>query len=352
MRRYICACVILCLVIIDMYAGHDTAMVNPYGRSHVTLNGMWNVLIDPFLIGKEESRKVYDDVKDPAALFYEYSFDGARQLKVPGDWNHQFPDMEYYEGNVWYARYFDAPQSADRRHFLYFCGVSNRCTVYLNGEELGGHEGAFTPFQFEVTGKLREKGNFLCVAVSNVRTPDSIPAMSFDWWNYGGITRDVLLVSTPEVFVHDYFFRLDKEDASKVRLDMTLSGKAASEVKVAIPALGVEKMFAVGKGGEVSAVFPVSGLDRWSVSDPVLYDVHISADGKTVDVHDRIGFRDVRTEGEKIILNGEPVFLRGITFHEEIPQHRRRACTQDDARQLLNEVAALGCNMVRLSHYP
>lgn len=71
------------------------------------------------------------------------------------------PELKYYEGTVWYARRFDAPEQTGRRQFLYFGAVSYRCRVYLNGEEIGAHEGGFTPFEIEVTGRLRPEGNFL-----------------------------------------------------------------------------------------------------------------------------------------------------------------------------------------------
>ncbi len=339
---------------VALSSAETTAMINPYGREYISLNGKWSVLVDPFLIGKEKSRMVYDDVKDSSALFYEYSFEEARQIEVPGDWNHQYADMEYYEGYVWYARSFDAPERSEGRHFLYFAGVSNSCEVYLNGEELGSHEGAFTPFEFEVTGKLRDKGNFLCLCISNVRRPDAIPAMSFDWWNYGGITRDVMLVSTSDVFVRDYFFRLDKEESSLVSVDVVLSENAepGTEVQVRVPGLGIDRILKTGNGGRASATLPAESLRLWDISNPVLYDVKVSVPGQRSEVSDRIGFRSISTEGDKILLNGRPVFLKGITFHEEIPQQRRRACTEEDARQLLEDVAVLGCNMVRLSHYP
>ncbi len=70
--------------------------------------------------------------------------------------------------------------------------------VYLNGKEIGSHEGGFTPFQFNITDLIIEGENFLAVEVNNTRTADAIPALSFDWWNYGGITRDVMLVHTPK----------------------------------------------------------------------------------------------------------------------------------------------------------
>ena len=319
----------------------------------ISLNGTWNTLVDPYLIGKEASRQVYKDKKDTPALFYEYSFEGARPMEVPGDWNHQYKDLDYYEGTVWYARHFDAP-AGDGRFFLNFEGVSARCDVYLNGELLGSHEGAFTPFEFEVTGLLRPEGNFLCLAVNNERRADAIPARSFDWWNYGGITREVSLVQRPQTFIRDYFLRLKKGTTDRICLDLSLSGKASAGARVllSIPELGLESTLTAGKDGKGAAELPVKGLELWSPSNPKLYEVSLSLEGSDERISDRIGFRDIAVRGEKILLNGEEIFLKGINIHEEIPQESRRAWSEADACQLLGEAEKLGCNMVRLAHYP
>ena len=330
-------------------------MTNPYGRTFESLNGEWNTLVDPYLIGTDRAREVFRDKKQEPALFYEYAFEGARPMQVPGDWNHQYPDLDWYEGTLWYARRFPSPTENARRHFLYFGGVSSRCTVYLNGEELGSHEGAFTPFQFEVSGLLRQgEDNFLCVAVDNVRRKEAIPALSFDWWNYGGITRDVMLVSVPEVYISSYFIRLSP-DGRHIVLEAGADGAKGGRIRLEIPSLKVDKTFPVGEDGHVAVSLPVKGLEYWSPAHPRLYDVRLSLlEGRSTldEVADRIGFRTIRTEGEKLLLNGEEVFLRGISFHEEIAQEGRRACTEADARQLLGAARELGCNMIRLSHYP
>ena len=141
---------------------------------------------------------------------YEYSFDtGCLRLDVPGDWNSQTPELKYYEGTVWYARPFEARAIPGRRSVLHFAGVSYRATVYLNGHKIASHEGSFTPFEVDVTDFLSSDGkNFLVVEANNRRKPDAIPAEAFDWWNYGGITRDVLLLDLPERHVSDYTVRL------------------------------------------------------------------------------------------------------------------------------------------------
>ena len=87
---------------------------------------------------------------------------------------------------------------------------------------------------------VKEGGNFLAVEVDNTRTADAIPALSFDWWNYGGITRDVMLVHTPKNYIRDYFIQLDKYDSDRVHAEVQLSAQNAGQlVKIEIPELKI-----------------------------------------------------------------------------------------------------------------
>ena len=325
-------------------------IANVYGREMQSLNGKWDAVVDLYDQGRKN--KIYLNRKPEGKTdFYEYAFVNGLRLDVPSDWNSQTPELKYYEGTVWYARRFDAPRRDGRRLFLHFGAVSYRCRVYLNGEEIGSHEGGFTPFQIEVTGKLKPADNFLAVEVNNTRTPDAIPAMAFDWWNYGGITRDVSLVCVPEVFVEDYFIRLDKDSADRISADVRLSGApAGTSVLVEIPELKVRETASADERGAAALSFRVKNLKRWSPEDPKLYRVIVSAGRDRVE--EMIGFRNVRVEGEDIYLNGAPVFLKSVSFHEEIPQRMGRAFSESDAVMLLSEARALGCNMIRLAHYP
>lgn len=325
-------------------------IANVYGREMQSLNGKWDAIVDLYDQGRKN--KIYLNRKPEGKTdFYEYAFENGLRLDVPSDWNSQTPELKYYEGTVWYARRFDAPRQDGRRLFLHFGAVSYRCRIYLNGEKIGSHEGGFMPFQIEVTGKLKPADNFLAVEVNNTRTPDAIPAMAFDWWNYGGITRDVSLVSVPEAFVEDYFIRLDKDSADRISADVRLSGApAGTSVLVEIPELKVRETASADERGAAALSFRVKNLKRWSPEDPKLYRVIVSAGRDRVE--EMIGFRNVRVEGEDIYLNGAPVFLKSVSFHEEIPQRMGRAFSESDAVMLLSEARALGCNMIRLAHYP
>lgn len=326
-------------------------LTNVYGRDFQSLNGKWDAIIDLYNQGRKN--KIYENKKPQGKTdFYEYSFEHGLRLNVPSDWNSQLPELKYYEGTVWYARRFDAKKETGKRMFLYFGAVNYRCRVYLNGTEIGRHEGGFTPFQIEVTDKVKETDNFLAVEVNNIRTVDAIPAMAFDWWNYGGITRDVMLITTPKEYIKDYFIQLDKQKANLIDIRVQLSEKSANaNVMVEIPELKIkQKLTTDSQGIATASVENVKKLERWSPDSPKLYNVIVSSDNDRVE--EVIGFRNITVKGEDIYLNDKPIFLKSISFHEEIPQRKGRAFSEADAVMLLSEAKALGCNMIRLAHYP
>lgn len=325
-------------------------MTNVYGRHVQSLNGKWDAIVDQYDQGRKN--KIYlNKSPENKTDFYEYAFEHGLRLNVPSDWNSQRSELKYYEGTMWYARKFDTVKARDGRLFLYFAAVSYRCRIYLNGKEIAQHEGGFTPFQVEITDAVNEKDNFLAIEVNNTRQIDAIPAMAFDWWNYGGITRDVFLVSTPKVFIDDYFIQLDKTKTDKINASVKLSDKLANaSVTIEIPELQLKQTLKTDALGEVKTTFTSAKIKPWSPSSPKRYSVKVSSE--TDHIEEEIGFRNVWVKGQDIYLNGQPIFLKSISFHEEIPQRRGRAFSQADAVMLLSEAKALGCNMIRLAHYP
>lgn len=341
---------IFLLVCTSLFLHASATLINAYGRDYKMLNGRWDAIID--LYDQGDRMKVYENRKPEGETdFYEYSFDGGLRLEVPGDWNSQSPELKYYEGTVWYGRHFDAEPSPGQRSILYFGAVSYRCNVYLNGKKIASHEGGFTPFEIDVTDEIKKGDNFLVVEVNNRRTRDAIPALAFDWWNYGGITRDVMLINVPDNYVKDYFIRLRKDNPDVIDIDVSMS-RPESGVKVSVEIPDLKKRFEAitDDNGKVSGEIKVKNLKRWAPDAPVLYDVTIN--GGNDRVTEEIGFRNINVEGTKILINGEPQFMRCISFHEEIPQRLGRACTKDDAVMLLSEASDLGVNMIRLAHYP
>lgn len=328
----------------------SAVITNVYGRDYQMLNGLWDVIVDQYDQGAR--MKIYEN-KSPKGLtdFYEYSFDGGERLHVPGDWNSQSQELKRYEGTVWYGRHLKHEARPSERKILYFNGVNYRCKVYLNGKKITEHEGGFTPFEVDVTDSLKDGDNFLVVEVNNTRTPQSIPAMAFDWWNYGGITRDVMLVTVPDNYIQDYFIRLAPESSDIIDIDVKMSDASAGvDVKVTIPELNQRFEGVTDANGMVKGRLKAKKLQRWDFENPKLYDVVIETDADRVT--EEIGFRNIAVRGNDILLNGKPQFMRSVSFHEEIPQRQGRAFSHNDAVMLINEAKELGVNMVRLAHYP
>lgn len=143
-------------------------IVNVAGRKTVSLDGLWKTIVDPYENGYYDYRRkplkdnmsyfADDDFDKDRTKLFEYNFNTDRTLLVPGDWNTQRPQLYYYEGTVWYRNLFDYEPRADRRTFLYFGAANYETIVGLNGRKIGKHVGGYTPFNFEITGKVREGG--------------------------------------------------------------------------------------------------------------------------------------------------------------------------------------------------
>lgn len=340
---------------------------NAWSRPRLSLNGEWSVIVDPYETGYRHHRDWEPFDQKPTAprrAYYrdaqprdlsdriEYDFDTGPTARVPGDWNHQRDEWTLYEGTLWYQRDFAYQLPAGQKLFLRFEAVNYRADIYLNGTKVGSHEGGFDPFEFEISDRLAEGLNSLVVRVDNRREPESVPGMTTDWWNYGGITRDVYLYETPGTYLADYHLQLDPSVAGDVATGFVqlAGGTDVREVTLEIPELGVHAVLPLDSSGRADLQLGLEGLRRWEPASPTLYAVRWTA-GKDV-LEDRIGFRTIERVGSELLLNGRPIFLRGISVHEEIPMGPRRAHSRADAEQLLGWARELHCNFVRLAHYP
>lgn len=356
--------ILLALTLSPLMCLAQDLIINTSGRNSTSLNGNWNYIIDPYETGYYSFHAEVYDQKNPASTsaYYnnyhaknktelvEYDFDKSPQMKIPGDWNTQDEKLLYYEGTVWLKKSFNYSLKKGRRLFLYFGAVNYKAEVYLNGKKLGIHEGGFTPFNFEISAVVKDSANYLVVKADNKRSKERVPTLNTDWWNYGGITRDVLLIEEPGVFISDYSVQLKKNDKGKISGIIKLANASGNEkVTVEIPGLRVKKDLQTYADGTAAFEIPVSeDIKYWSPESPKLYDVFIETAYQKL--KDEIGFRTIETKGPDILLNGKPVFLRGICMHEEI--NGRRAHSYADAEKLLQWAKQLGCNYIRLAHYP
>ncbi len=341
-------------------------LINTTNRNITTLNGNWNYIVDPYETGYYNYRHEAFDKGDKKSInaFYnnyhaknkselvEYDFDLSPTLKVPGDWNSQKENLFYYEGTIWLKRSFDYKQAqSTNRLFLYFGAVNYIAEVYLNGTKLGVHEGGFTPFNFEITSVVKPENNYLIVKVDNKRFKEAVPTTNTDWWNYGGITRDVNLIEEPSTFIQDYNIQLKKNNTNKIAGFIQLNNVASSEkVTVSIPELKIEQTLVTNGNGYAQFEINAKNIKYWSPESPKLYEVFIKTPYQNL--KDDIGFRTIQTVGPDILLNGKQTYLRGISIHEENAMRGGRAFNEADALVSLTWAKELGCNYVRLAHYP
>ncbi len=340
-----------------MQAEEMPLLGNVMGRQGMSLNGKWNYIVDVQEEGFYDYRMnenrwgffINAKPQRPEDLI-EYDFDKSPTINVPGDWNTQDDRLFFYEGCVWMKRDFNYTRKSGHRAILYFGAVNYDAVVYVNGKKVGRHEGGFTPFNFDVTDVLVDGSNFVIVKIDNKRKAESVPTLIFDWWNYGGITRDVTLLDVPNVFIENYSLQLLSLEGRRIGFSVKLNtAEAGREVRLFIPELKIKKNIVTDAEGK-AVLFMKAKPQLWSPDNPKLYDVSIAMDGDTI--CDKIGFRKIETRGKQILLNGEPVFLRGISIHEEKAFGGGRANGKEDAQLLLSWAKDLGCNFVRLAHYP
>ena len=361
-------------------ANHEVPLLqNVQAYESLSLYGEWNYIVDVQEEGYYDYRMnptrwgFFQNAKPqrPEDLI-EYDFDKSPTMRIPGDWNTQDERLFFYEGTVWFKRSLHLPSDIFHQpssiFLLYFGAVNYDSRVWVNGKEAGHHIGGFTPFNYDVTELLKEGENTIIVKVDNKRHAEDVPTQIFDWWNYGGITRDVKLVKVPLAsfgsdsdvipsYIQDYNVQLLKADHKAKQREIAVSVQLNEPVHghlltVSIPELKLSLPLLTDFNGHASDIIkvPAKKLSLWSPDNPKRYRVEIKH--YMTSIADSIGFRTIETRDKQILLNGQPIFLKGISIHNEKPNGGGRANTAEDARILLSWAKELGCNFVRLAHYP
>ncbi len=341
----------------------STFIQNIYARNYLNLDGRWHYIIDPFETGFRgfQGAKADDDNKlggffenkqqQSKSELVEYNFDKSPTLNVPGDWNSQDEKLLYYEGTIWYEHDFIIHPKPNKKYFLRFNAVNYDAYVSINDKKLGVHAGGFTPFEFDVTNQLQDGNNFIVVKVNNARKKENVPTDNFDWWNYGGIIRNVLLAEMPSTFIKDYKIQLAKNDLKTITGFVQLDGvNLLQQININIPEAGLHTTVSTNATGKASFSIPVKNINYWTPENPKRYRILITSN--TDSVNDEIGFRTIEAKGTDILLNGKSIFLRGIALHDENPFIPGRPRNESDCRMLLSWAKELNCNFVRLAHYP
>ena len=335
-----------------------TVLVDVDHRQSMSLNGDWHFLIDPnsdglytFHHAVRHDGYILNEAPIPGNnKLVEYDFSKSPTLKVPGDWNTQRDSLFNYEGVIWYQRDFDYQPREHHRVFFHIGAANYKAILSVNGKLVCEHEGGYTPFDCEVTKLLHPGKNFTVIAVDDARQADGIPTLNTDWFNFGGLTRDVSLVDVPESFIDDYDLHLNPGRTAVEGWVHLQDAAPGASVSVSIPELKLEADAVVDSQGRAPIKMNASGMQFWSPEQPKLYRVMLKSGADALE--DDIGFRTVEVSGTKILLNGKPIFLRGISIHAEAPYRGGRADNDEDVATLLGWAQELGCNFVRLAHYP
>jgi beta-galactosidase len=294
---------------------------------------------------------------------------------------------DQWQGICWYKKNLTSDQLAEgKNHFLRFEGVMQEAEVWINGSLAAQHVGGYLPFVVPLTDYIHpNKNNEVLVKVVNTDNstiPPGKKLQDLDFNTYGGIYRNVHLISTGEVFVTDAvhaqetngggvllrYTQIAKEEASGfVKIHVRNTSSKAKQVKVQITFLDKDKKeyLFLSDSLEVSAntaehlvqAFAIPSPKLWSPSHPNLYDVRIQIieatnSNKVLDkVTIRTGIRSIELNEDGFFLNGEKYFITGTNRHQEYPYVGYAISDQANYRDAY-KIKQAGFDFVRLSHYP
>jgi beta-glucuronidase len=325
-----------------------TILVAADRRPALSLDGNWHIILDPYLNGATTFPKDESSTTNPRI---EYDFAKSSTLKVPGDWNTQRASLLNYEGPLWYERRFDYQPQPNTRAFLHIGAANYRARAYINGQLVCTHEGGFTPFDCDISGPVKPGSNSVVILVDNTRLADGVPTLKTDWYNYGGLTRDVSIVTVPTIFIDDFDLHLDRPTRTKIEGYIHLVDAPANTlVSVTISELHLHTTATTDASGRAAITLSAPNLSLWSPQSPKLYQVKLTAGNDTLT--DLMGFRTIEVSGSRILLNGQPIVLHGVCIHAEAPVRSGRVDSDPDVTTLLTWVKQLDANYVRLAHYP
>ena len=326
-------------------------------RDVCDLSGLWQFQMDPDGIGE--------------AGAWHTALPKARLIPVPCSWNDLFDDAREYLGTAWYLTDCYVPAGWSGRRVCLRVGSANyRARVWVNGTLAGEHDGGHLPFAFDITPLVKwDAPTRIAIAVDNLQKPDRVPASpgpgggflgsypstTYDFFPYAGLHRQVVLYSLPAVQV------------TGVRVQTTLDGDAATVTVTATSSQATGRgVVTIGEGasrlqapltfasGAATATLRLPSGQLWSPESPRLHDVTVTLSDGTRDVDQytvRTGFRTIAVQGDRLLLNGSPVSLRGFGRHEDFPLHGRGL----DLAALVRDFELMtwtGANSFRTSHYP
>ena len=323
-------------------------------RNITSLNGEWTYIIDPMNNGLPEASFFGGFPKNKTQKtgmeLIEYNFEDAEKIQIPGAWNAQNEKLFFYRGPIWLFKKFNHSPKENVLTHLYIEGSNFTTKVFVNGSVVGEFEGGYVPFNFNISQFLRDGENILLVQTDNTLSESSVPTHKTDWWPWGGIVGDIYLVETPNEYIRNAYLQLNPDNFSealfKLQMATTLSGK---KIILEIPELNFKDEFVTNSSGFIKQNITISP-ELWSPSNPKLYKVIISTQNESIS--DEIGFRSIKTKGQKIYLNNKEIKFKGISMHSEPIGASGPAFSKEHFKELLATASDLNINFIRAAHYP
>ena len=277
----------------------------------------------------------------------DYSFDQWPVMHLPCCWNTLEEKFMLYDGSMVFTRKFSYYGDGEERVILKVGAANYLCRVFVNGTYMGMHRGGSTPGFFEITDALKTENRILIV-VDSTRRETQVPTENTDWFNYGGVYRDIELIYLPKVYIRDFQIALVPDGTfGKIRAELKLAEALTCVAELRIEELGIKSQISVREGTGSLVIETSPGL--WSPDEPKLYEVTVSCMEDFIS--DRVGFREIKVDNGEILLNGKPIFLRGISCHEESVENGK-ALTDSERMENILLAKELGCNFMRIAHYP
>ena len=323
-------------------------------REYLSLNGQWKYIVDPMNNGLPETSffggfPENKTQKDGYELI-EYNFDQADVINVPGAWNEQKDDLFFYQGSIWLFKKFNFSIDPNKLNHLYI-GASNFSTkIFLNGERVGQFNSGYTAFNFDISDYLINGENVLLVQINANLSEDSVPTKKTDWWPYGGLVGDVLIVNTPKIFIENAYVQISDLQKKQLNFRAKLNLNKNMNIKLIIDELNLQRSFTTNKNGEIDESIKFKNIDLWSPDNPKLYNVTVKIEGD--EIVDQIGFREIKTKGKQIFLNGTPIKFKGISMHAEPIGEKGVAFSKAHFESLVTTSKELNINFIRAAHYP
>ena len=320
----------------------------------------WGLLPDP--MERSVAQTWWRSQREPGFFFPSYDEDAFWPTTVPGSYQSLHERLEFFEGLVLYRVHFEErPASGNERVFLHFEGVGDRCRVFLNGTWIGEHDGSHTPFTLEITRELLQQ-NRLLVYVECKRRVEAVPGVVHDWFHYGGIHRPVRLYRVPTVFIAegDCRVRLLEDDLLEITARAkVMGGDRFQPVPVTMrlcaggtsgPACDATVAAYPERWTEHTWLLPRTAAALWEPSAPVFHDFELMVEADTW--RERVGLREIRTDGREILLNGAPIFLKGSAAWTIDPQRGIFNMGSETAARTVAALQGLHANFTRAGHAP